>query len=136
MKGEKAMEAFFAELKKDFMQSFIDGNRWQLYLKGIGVTLQVTVMALIMGLIIGLIISVVRCLHDQNPALRRNPLLKIANAVCHIYTTVIRGTPMMVQLLIMYFVIFASSRNQVLVAVIAFGINSGAYISEIVPGHD
>lgn len=128
------MKEFFAEFVKDFNQSFIEADRWKLYLKGIGVTLQVTVMALIMGLIIGLAISVIRCLHDQNPALRRNPLLKAANVICHIYTTVIRGTPMMVQLLIMYFVIFASSRNQVMVAVIAFGINSGAYISEIVRG--
>lgn len=128
------MREFLLELQKDFYQSFIEGNRWQLYLKGIGVTLQITLLALVMGLVIGLLISTVRCMYDQNPAARRNPLLKIANAICHVYTTVIRGTPMMVQLLIMYFVIFASSRNQEMVAVIAFGINSGAYISEIIRG--
>lgn len=128
------MKEFFAEFSKDFTQSFIEADRWKLYLKGIGVTLEVTVLALLIGLVIGLIISVVRCLHDQNPSARRNPLLRILNGFCHFYTTVIRGTPMMVQLLIMYFVIFASSRNQIMVAVLAFGINSGAYISEIVRG--
>lgn len=128
------MKEFFAEFSKDFTQSFIEADRWKLYLKGIGVTLEVTVLALLIGLVIGLFISVVRCLHDQNPSARRNPLLRILNGFCHFYTTVIRGTPMMVQLLIMYFVIFASSRNQIMVAVLAFGINSGAYISEIVRG--
>lgn len=122
---------FWAKLQNDFFQSFINDNRWLSYLKGLGVTISVTILALVLGIALGVLIAVVRSAHDQQLG-KVNPVLGFFNAVCKIYVTVIRGTPMMVQLLIMYFVIFVSTRNQVAVAVLAFGINSGAYVSEII----
>ena len=123
------------KLQKDFYQSFIEGNRWLQYVKGIGVTFELTIGALIIGIVLGVLVAVVRSLHDQRSAnLKPNIVLNILNALCKLYTTVIRGTPMMVQLLIMYFVIFSGTRNQVGVAILAFGFNSGAYVSEIVRG--
>ncbi len=75
-----------------------------------------------------------RTSHDQQRPGKHNPVLGVLNVICQIYTTVIRGTPIMVQLLIMYFVIFASTRNQIGVAMLTFGVNSGAYVSEIIRG--
>lgn len=124
----------WAEFSKDFYQSFIEGDRWLLYLKGLGTTLELTGMALVLGMLLGILIAVVRSAHDQQRIGRPNLLLRILNGICRLYVTVIRGTPMMVQLLIMYFVIFSNTRNQVGVAVLAFGVNSGAYVSEIVRG--
>lgn len=125
---------FWANFLSDFNQSFVAGDRWLLYVKGLGITLLVTVLALILGVILGVLVAVIRSAHDQQEPNKVNPILKILNVICKIYVTVIRGTPMMVQLLIMYFVIFASSRNMVGVAMLAFGINSGAYASEIIRG--
>lgn len=124
-----------AKIAADFSQTFIESDRWQQFLKGLGVTLEVAFVALILGLVIGVVIAIIRTVHDQRRGNHKgigNVILNIANAICQVYLTIIRGTPMMVQLLIMYFVIFASSSNQVLVAVLAFGINSGAYVAEIV----
>ena len=128
------MAEFFSGLKDDFVQSFLEGDRWLLYLKGIGVTLQVAALALVLGIILGILVAVVRTTHDQQRPGCRNPILGVLNTICQVYTTVIRGTPIMVQLLIMYFVIFASTRNQIGVAMLTFGINSGAYVSEIIRG--
>lgn len=128
------MAEFFSNLKDDFIQSFVEGDRWLLYLKGVGITLEVAAMALVLGIILGVLVAVVRTTHDQQRPGRRNPVLGLLNTICQVYTTVIRGTPIMVQLLIMYFVIFASTRNQVAVAMLTFGINSGAYVSEIIRG--
>ena len=128
------MAEFFSNLKDDFYQSFLEGGRWLLYLKGVGVTLEVAAMALVMGIILGVLVAVVRTTHDQQRPGRHNPVLGFLNGICQVYTTVIRGTPIMVQLLIMYFVIFASTRNQIGVAMLTFGINSGAYVSEIIRG--
>lgn len=122
------------KFQSDFYQSFIEGDRWLLYLKGLGTTLGVTVMALILGVILGVLIAVVRSMHDQQRVGHRNFFLGFLNLICKLYTTVIRGTPMMVQLLIMYFVIFSNTRNQAMVAMLSFGINSGAYVSEIIRG--
>ena len=128
------MNEFFSNLKDDFIQSFVEGDRWLLYLKGVGVTLEVAAVALILGIILGVLVAVVRTTHDQQRPGRKNPVIGVLNSICQIYTTVIRGTPIMVQLLIMYFVIFASTRNQIGVAMLTFGINSGAYVSEIIRG--
>ena len=117
-----------------FYTAFIEGDRWKLYLQGLGITLEMTVFALIFGTILGVVVAVVRTAHDQQRPRQRNILLGILNVLCKIYTTVIRGTPMMVQILIWGFVIFASSRNKVLVGIIGLGINSGAYVAEIVRG--
>ncbi|MPM13093.1 Arginine transport system permease protein ArtQ [bioreactor metagenome] len=118
----------------DFYQSFLYGDRWKLYIQGLGVTLEATVLALLMGVVIGVAIAVIRSVHDQQRLAHRNPVLGFFDAVCKVYVTVIRGTPMMVQLLIMGFVVFKSSRNITLVAALSFSINSGAYTSEIIRG--
>lgn len=115
--------------------AFIEGDRYQLYLQGLLTTLELTVVALIVGVILGVLVAVVRAAHDQQrPGRRKNIFLGILNVICKIYTTVIRGTPMLVQILIWGFVIFASSRNKFMVGVVALGINSGAYVAEIVRG--
>lgn len=118
----------------NFYKSFLEGGRWQLYLSGIGSTFKVTIIALLMGVVFGVVVAVIRTMHDQQRPGRHNVILGAANALCKLYTTVIRGTPMMVQLLILGFVIFSNSRNFTLVGAFGLGINSGAYVSEIVRG--
>ena len=115
-------------------RAFIEGDRWKLYLQGLGTTLELTVIALIFGVLLGLVVAVIRSAHDQQRLGRRNPVLGILNVLCQIYTTVIRGTPMLVQLFIWTFVIFPTQRNKVLVAFIGLGVNSGAYVAEIIRG--
>ena len=117
-----------------FYQAFVEKDRWQQYLNGVGTTLYVTVMALILGIVLGVLVAVVRTAHDQQRPGRRNPVLGLLNGIFKVYVTVIRGTPMMVQLLIMGFVIFSSSREFSLVGALTLGINSGAYTSEIIRG--
>ena len=116
-------------------RAFLEGDRWKLYLQGLGVTLQLTVVALILGVLLGLVVATVRSAHDQQrPGRRKNPLLGAANLLCKLYTTVIRGTPMLVQLFIWTFVILPAERNKVLVGFIGLGVNSGAYVAEIIRG--
>ena len=113
-------------LQDKFYGNFIEKNRWEYILDGLGVTLQVTFFAVIIGIVIGFLIAIIRSTYDKTGR------LKILNAICKIYLTVIRGTPVVVQLLIIYFVIFGSSDiSKVLVAIMAFGFNSGAYVAEI-----
>jgi His/Glu/Gln/Arg/opine family amino acid ABC transporter permease subunit len=117
-----------------FYQAFIEGDRWLQYLKGVGTTLWVTALALIIGVILGVLIAIVRTAHDQQRPGRHNVFLGIINGICKVYVTVIRGTPMMVQLLIMGLVVFSSSRNFTMVGALTLGINSGAYTAEIIRG--
>ena len=115
--------------------AFFEADRWKLYLQGLGTTLELTVVALIFGTFLGLVVAMVRTAHDQQRVGRRkNPLLGLFNVLCQIYTTVIRGTPMLVQLYIWTFVILRSERNKVLVGFIGLGVNSGAYVAEIIRG--
>ena len=117
-----------------FYQAFIVADRWQQYIKGVGTTLLVTAMALALGVVLGSVVAMIRVAHDQQKPHHRNPVLGIFNAVAKVYATIIRGTPMMVQLLIMSMVIFANSRNFTMVGALTLGINSGAYVSEIIRG--
>ena len=117
-----------------FYQAFILKDRWLQYINGVGTTLLVTAIALALGIVLGSVVALVRVAHDQQRPGRRNPVLGFFNIICEIYTTIIRGTPMMVQLLIMSMVIFANSRNFTMVGALALGINSGAYVSEIIRG--
>ena len=117
-----------------FYQAFLYSDRWQQYIKGVGTTLLVTAIALVLGVALGAIVAMVRVGYAQQKPHHRNPILGIFNAAAQVYVTVIRGTPMMVQLLIMSMVIFASSRNFTMVGALALGINSGAYVSEIIRG--
>ena len=129
------MEQFIADLQKGIYQTFILDNNYQYFLNGIAITLQVTVFALLIGLVLGVLIAIIRSAHDQQTG-RKNPILGFFNGICQVYLTIIRGTPMTVQLLIMWFVIWASSRstddNLIRCAILSFGINSGAYIAEII----
>ena len=117
-----------------FYQAFILKDRWLQYVGGVGTTLLVTALALALGIVLGSVVALVRVAHDQQRPGHKNPVLGFFNVICEIYTTIIRGTPMMVQLLIMSMVIFANSRNFTMVGALALGINSGAYVSEIIRG--
>ena len=126
--------SFFQNFFVKFYQAFIEADRWLQYLNGVKTTLLVTALALILGVALGVTVAILRTAHDQQRPGHRNPVLAVLNLVCKIYVTVIRGTPMMVQLLIMGFVIFASSRNFTMIGTLTLGINSGAYVAEIFRG--
>ena len=128
------MQAFFLDFADKFYQAFLYKDRWFQYIQGTGTTLLVTAMSLAMGILLGAVVALLRVGHDQQRPHHRNPLLGAVNAVCKVYVTVIRGTPMMVQLLIRSMVIFKSSRNFTVVGALTLGINSGAYVSEIIRG--
>ena len=114
------------ELKSSFISNFIDDNRWRYITDGLKITLLVTVFAVLIGVVLGFLIAIVRTTHDKTGK------LKILNAICKVYLTVIRGTPVVVQLMVIYFIIFGSvDISKVVVAIVAFGINSGAYVAEI-----
>ena len=126
---------WFDGVKAEFVLNFVEKNRWKLLVSGLENTLLISLLACLIGIVIGVVIAVVRTTWDNTGSkMRRGParwLLAFFNRVCVIYTTVIRGTPMVIQLLIMYYVIFASSSNGLAVAIFSFGLNSGAYVSEI-----
>ena len=114
-------------LAEDFETNFITDNRWKYIVEGLETTLLVTFLALVLGVILGFVVAIIRATHDKTNK------LKFFNVICNLYITVIRGTPVVVQLLIIYYVIFASVNvDKVFVAVLAFGLNSGAYVAEIV----
>lgn len=114
------------ELKSSFISNFIDDNRWRYITDGLKITLLVTVFAVLIGVVLGFLIAIVRTTHDKTGK------LKILNVICKVYLTVIRGTPVVVQLMIIYFIIIGSvDISKVVVAIVAFGINSGAYVAEI-----
>ncbi len=129
-------QIWWADLKADFILNFIEKDRWMFITSGLKNTLLITLFSLIIGLVLGIVVAIVRSSYDKTQSEMRKGvkkfLLSFVNSICKLYLTVIRGTPVVVQLMIMYYIIFASSRNSTLVAVIAFGINSGAYVAEIV----
>lgn len=109
-----------------FVLNFVMDDQWKYIANGLGVTLKVTFFSGIVGVLIGFLIAIVRSAHDKTG----KP--KLLNLICSLYLTVIRGTPVVVQLLIIYFVVFGSVKiDKTLVAIMAFGINSGAYVAEI-----
>ena len=130
------MELWLLEQKDLFYRNFIEDHRWKYLESGLGVTLEVTLFALMLGTVIGILCAIVRTAYDQNrKELAPGPLLRcfgLLNGLVRVYVTVIRGTPVVLQLLIGYFIIFVTSTNMVLVASLVFGINSGAYITEII----
>lgn len=125
---------FWQEGYVKFYQAFIEADRWKQYLEGAGQTLMVTAVALVIGILLGVLVAIIRSAHDQQRPGKQNFILGFINKICQIYVSVIRGTPMIVQLLIMGFVIFKSSRNYNAVGALTLGINSGAYVSEIIRG--
>ncbi|MDP4134030.1 MAG: amino acid ABC transporter permease [Bacillota bacterium] len=134
------MAEWFSNLKAQFILNFIDDNRWKLLVNGVLLTIRIAFFAVILGVLIGSIVAIIRSTYDKNQETmaRRKGFLyylfSFVNAICKVYLAIIRGTPVVVQLMIMYFIIFASSKNGMLVATLAFGINSGAYVAEILRG--
>ena len=121
--GNASSQNFVEKLKS----TFLDKDRWVYLVQGLGNTLLITVLAVVIGIVLGFVIAIIRSTNQLTGRLR------IPNFICRIYLTVVRGTPMVVQLLIIYFVVFSSVNiSKILVAVIAFGLNSAAYVAEIV----
>lgn len=115
------------DFKDDFYLNFIQDDRWVYLAKGLGTTILIAFLSVLVGIVLGFIVAVVRSAHDQTGK------FKILNFISKMYLTVFRGTPVVIQILIIYFVIFASVNiDKVAVAVIAFGLNSGAYVAEII----
>ena len=128
---------FFESIAQSFTKTFITDDRWQQLLSGLGVTILITLVAAAIGVVLGFLIAMVRSTYDMQLAGKkcrspRDVVLKILNAVCNVYITVIRGTPVVIQLMIMYFIVFASSREGIVAAFLSFGMNSAAYVAEIV----
>lgn len=118
----------FDAIVKGFVKTFIAEERYKLFFEGIGNTLLIAFFATLMGVVLGTIVAIIKVYHKQSGK------LKILNAICEVYTTVIRGTPIVVQLLITYNIIFVWSTQAVGVGILGFGINSGAYVAEIIRG--
>lgn len=131
---------FWTKFKNEFVTNFIKENRWKWLVDGLKNTLLITLFSLLIGILLGVLVAIVRSTYDKNKeSLKKRGgfgyvILRILNFICSLYLTIIRGTPVVVQLLITYFVIFASSNNELLIAIIAFGLNSGAYVAEIFRG--
>lgn len=131
------MTEWFHNFAEEFSRNFIVEQRWKWLLDGLANTLIITFFAVLIGIVIGVVIAMVRSTYDKNKERLKKQkgigyyLLAFFNAICNIYLTVIRGTPVVVQLMIMYFIVLVSSNNKVLVAVLAFGFNSAAYVAEI-----
>lgn len=109
-----------------FSQNFIENERYLYLLRGLGNTLIITVFAVCIGIALGFLVAVIRSTHEKHGG------LTIPNFICKLYLTIWRGTPTVVQVMIMYYIILVSVNNKILVAVIAFGLNSAAYVAEIV----
>ena len=133
----KAILGWINDIYAQIKLNFIDKDRFTTYiLKGLGVTFTVTFFATLIGIFLGVIVAMIRSSHDKLTEELRPGfgtfLFNILDKICRIYLTVIRGTPTVVQLMIAYFIIFAASNNKILIAILAFGINSGAYVAEII----
>lgn len=130
------MATWWQDMVNQFNTAFVVDNRWKYIVRGLGNTLLITLFALILGVVIGVVIAAIRSTYDKQHEEMHNGIgkfiLSVANKICKIYLTVIRGTPVMVQIMIIFFVIMASSKNKILCGVIAFGVNSGAYVAEII----
>ena len=120
-----------ADFKAKFILNFIEDNRWKYITEGLGTTFSVTIFAILLGTVLGFLVAVIRSTADKND---RTPLIvRILDWFCKVYLTVIRGTPAMIQLLIMYYIVFTSPDiSKRFVAILTFGINSGAYVAEII----
>lgn len=134
------MDLLFDDLKRQFILNFIEKDRWKLMVTGLENTLKITIVAALIGIVIGIILATIRSTYDkQYETLKKHKgvkyyVLSVLNFFAQIYLTVIRGTPVVVQLLIAFFIIFASAKNGVIIAMLTFGINSGAYVAEIFRG--
>lgn len=122
----ETVAAWFMEIYRSFYKALVPDRRFLAYLNGIKVTLLISFFAIILGILIGVLVAVVKVTATESR-------MKWLKGICNVYITVIRGTPLMVQLLIIYNLIFTSrNTNEIVVGAICFGINSGAYVSEII----
>lgn len=134
------MEGWFDGIKADFINNFVKDNRWMNLTTGLKNTLIITICAAIIGVVLGIIVAAVRTTYDKNKeSMARNgkigyAIMSFFNWVCKLYLTIFRGTPIVVQLMIMFYIVLISIKNGVIVAIIAFGVNSGAYVAEIFRG--
>ena len=134
------MKEWLNDLRADFILNFVEKARWKSLIDGLGNTLLITFFAVLIGTVIGIVIAGVRSTYDKNRETYEKRggaqyhLMRFFNGFCNLYLTIIRGTPVVVQLLIFYFVIFTSVDNGIIVAILAFGLNSGAYVAEIFRG--
>ena len=119
------MNEWFADIAFKFQLAFVEGDRWKLYLKGLGVTLQISLFAAILGVVIGTIVALMKL------SVKKGGKRTFISVLAQAYIDIIRGTPSVLQLLIMWFIIMEGCKNGILVAVLTFGINSGAYVAEI-----
>lgn len=118
---------FLNDFKTKLYDTFIVGERWRYLTDGLKTTLLITALAVLIGIVLGFLLAIVRATHDKTGK------LKFLNIIAKAYLTVIRGTPVLVQLMIFYFVIFATANvDKIVVAILAFGLNSAAYVAEIV----
>ena len=115
-----------SDFLSSFQQDFIEKDRYLYLLRGLGNTLLIAVLAVLLGIVVGILVAIIRSTHDKHGG------LNVLNFICKVYLTIWRGTPTMVQLLIMYYIILVALDNKIAVAVIAFGLNSAAYVAEIV----
>ena len=123
------IERTWNSFQDEFRRNFIEENHWTYLAKGLGNTLLITLFSLILGVVIGFVVAAIRCTSAKTGK------LKIANAICKMYLAIMRGTPVMIQLLIIYFVVLLPiGVDKFIAAVLCFGINSGAYVSEIMRG--
>ena len=114
------------KFRADFYQNFIKDDRWKYITEGLGNTIKITIFAVLLGIALGFLVAMIRSTYEKTHK------LGLLNLLCNSYLTVIRGTPVVIQLMIIYFVVFGSVRiNKVVASVLAFGINSGAYVAEI-----
>lgn len=118
--------AWLEKIGKMIEAAFITGDRWKLYLSGLGITMQIAVFAAVLGIAIGTLIAFMKL------SVKEDGKKTIFSVFANVYIDIIRGTPSVLQILIMYFIIMKTSTNGVLVAILSFGINSGAYVAEIV----
>ena len=138
MPGLADMTVWFDGVKAEFILNFVDKNRWRLLWTGLQNTLMITLLACLIGIAIGIVVAVIRTTWDKTqntmPKGIGRTVLAACDFLCRVYTTIIRGTPAVIQLMILYYIVFASSSNGIMVATLAFGLNSGAYVSEIFRG--
>jgi amine acid ABC transporter, permease protein, 3-TM region, His/Glu/Gln/Arg/opine family len=122
--------SFFSDFQQKFHEAFIVEDRYKYIITGLGNTLLITFFAVIIGIVLGTIVALIKVAHQNDPK-----KMKIANAIASLYLTVVRGTPILVQLMIMWYIVLVStSVDKVTAAILAFGINSGAYVAEVIRG--
>ena len=123
-----SIENFFSDWFDKLYETFVVDNRYMTMVDGLEKTLIITFGALIIGVLIGAVIAIIKVFADGS----KNKIMRFLDAICNLYLTVIRGTPVVVQLLIFFFIIFTSAKDGTWVAMLTFGINSGAYVAEVI----